>query len=108
MPDVKAWLKTAGEPVADTCFPPGEAPARPYVVFLDTVKRDGADLKNMLCRHSLTVERYSDTAGDNAALEALFDEKGITYTKDKQWLSDEECYLTTYDLETDLIERDGE
>jgi hypothetical protein len=106
MPDIKAWLETAGEPVAETCFPPGEAKVLPYICFLDSVERTGGDMKNLLTRHSLTVERYSRTADDNAALEALFDAGAIPYTKDRQWLSDEECYLTTYDLQRDLIERE--
>jgi len=105
MLDIKAWLEAAGEPVADTCFLRGEAPPLPYVVFLDSVERDGADLKNLITRHSLTVERYSNTADDNTALEALFDAQAIEYERDKQWLDDEECYLTTYDFETDLIEK---
>lgn len=103
--DVKAWLETAGEPVAETCFPPGEAPALPYVVFLDSIGYGGADTKNALLRHSLVVERYSNTADENSALENLFDAAALKYTKDRQWLSDEECYLTIYDFETDIMER---
>lgn len=105
--NINAWLETAGEPVSETCFPPGEAPAPPYVVYLDTVERSGGDMKNMIRRHSLTVERYSNVSDDNTALEALFDAGAMKYTKDKQWLSDEECYLTLYVLETDLIEREA-
>ena len=103
--DIKSWLETAGEPVAETCFPPGEAPELPYVVFLDSVERGGADMKNLLRRHSLVVELYSDTQDDNEALEAMFEDRALKYTKDRQWLSDEECYMTTYDLQTDMIER---
>jgi hypothetical protein len=105
MLDIKAWLEAAGEPAADTCFPPGDAPPLPYVVYLDHIERDGADAQNLIWRHSLAVERYSDTPDDNTALEALFDAGAIEYIKDKQWLDDEECYLTTYDLQTDLIEK---
>lgn len=107
MLDIKAWLKTAGEPVAEICFPPKEAPGMPYVVFLDSVERMGGDMKNLLRRHSLTVERYCDTSDDNVALEALFDAGAIAYKKEKQWLDDEGCYLTTYDFQTDLIEREA-
>ena len=106
--DVKAWLQTAGEPAAETCFPPGEAPALPYVIFLDSVTRSGSDLRNLLRFHSLTVERYSTGTEDNPALEKLFDDRGIQYTKDKQWSEYMECYLTTYDFETALIEKEGE
>lgn len=103
---IKAWLEAAGEPVAEICFPPGEAPELPYIVFLDTVSRGGGDLRNLMQRHSLTVERYSGTDDDNAALESLFDAKALEYEKTRQWLGDEGCYMTTYDLKTDLIERE--
>lgn len=106
MQDIKSWLEAAGEPVADTCFPPKEAPPLPYIVFLDEITREGGDMRNLAYRHSLTVERYSDTDGYNTALEALFDAQALKYTKEKQWLNDMECYMTTYDLQTDLIERE--
>lgn len=104
--DVKKWLEMAGEPVADTCFTPGEVPPRPYLVFLDHTKRSGGDMRSMVKAHSLTVERYSDTDDDNTALEALFDAQAIKYTKYRQWLKDEGCYMTVYDLQTDLYERE--
>lgn len=105
MLDIKTWLASAGEPVAEVCFPPGEAPALPYVVYLDSITRGGSDLRNILWQHALTVERYSNTAEDNAGLEELFDAAAIEYTKDKQWLSDEECYMTTYDFQNFLTEK---
>ena len=46
MLDIKAWLETAGEPATETCFPPGDAPDPPYVVYLDDSSREGADLRN--------------------------------------------------------------
>jgi hypothetical protein len=102
--DIKAWLEITGEPVAETAFIPNDAPPLPYIVYLDTVKRGGGDMKNMMQNHSLTVERYSETSEDNARLEALFEAQAIKYKKEKQWLSDEECFMTIYDF--DLIERE--
>lgn len=102
--DIKSWLESAGEPAADTCFPPGEAPPLPYVVFLDAIKRGGGDMRNLTKNHSLTVERYCNTSNDNLKLEALFDARAIKYEKDKQWLADEGYYMTTYDF--DLLERE--
>lgn len=106
MLDIKLWLGAAGESVADTCFPTGEAPLLPYICFLDKITREGGDMRNFMYRHSMTIERYSDTDGYNTALEALLDAQALKYTRDKQWLSDMECYLTTYELQTDLIERE--
>lgn len=102
--DIKTWLETAGEPAADTCFTEDEVPPLPYIVFLDKVVRGGGDMKNMTKAHSLTVERYNVTSEDNAGLEALFDAQAIKYQKDKQWVTDMECFMTTYYFE--LIERE--
>lgn len=108
MLDIKAWLSGAGEPVADTCFRPGKTPKMPYINFLDAVERTGSDMKNLMSRHSLTVERYSESDDYNTALEALFDAKALEYKRERQWLSDESCYMTTYTFQTDIIERDGD
>lgn len=104
--DIKEWLETAGEPVADTCFTEGEVPSMPYVIFLDTSERGGGDMQNMMKTHSLTIERYSTTDDYNVGLEALFDAQAIEYKRDRQWLKDEECFMTTYELQTKLIERE--
>ena len=104
MLDIKAWLEGAGEPVSETCFPPGEAPGLPYIVFIDLVSAEGADMRNNLFKHSVTVERYSDTTDDNAVLEDLFNAGVIKFKKEKEWIGEEEFYMTTYDF--DLIERE--
>lgn len=105
MLDIKTWLEQAGEPVAETCFPPGDAPGLPYIVFLDAQDHGGADMRNLLTKHDLTVERYSDTAEYNAAMEALFDAKGFEYTREQTWLSDEGMYETIYTIKTPIFER---
>lgn len=97
MQDVKLWLEKAGEPVAETAFTDGAS--YPYIVYLDTQEHSGADTKNLIVHHSMTVERYSQTNEDNPKLEALFDEKPVEYTKEKTWLKDIECYMTTYDFD---------
>lgn len=103
MLDVKAWLEQAGEPVADTSFLPDDGVSPPYICFLDKMQNEGADLKNDLINHSLTVERYSDTAEDNKSLEKLFDDKSIKYTKERLWLSEQFEFETIYNF--DLLER---
>ncbi|QNK41824.1 hypothetical protein [Caproicibacter fermentans] len=103
--DIKTWLEQAGEPVAETAFPPGEdVPEMPYIVYLDDSERGGGDMKNLSRNHSLSVERYSETSEDNKMLEALLDTQAIKYTKEKQWLTDEECFMTVYNF--DILERE--
>ena len=101
MLDIKLWLESAGEPVADTAFI--DAVPMPYIVFLDTVKSGGGDLKNVLKRHALTVERYTADGEGEESLMALFDAQAIQYTKEKTWVKEIPYFMTTYDF--DLIER---
>lgn len=105
--DLKAWLEKAGEPVAETCFPPGDERAKlPYIYFLDEQTHGGADMKNILTTHDLTVERYSETSEYNAKLEALFDAAGLEYTREQMWLPDpDDMYETIYTIKTLIFER---
>jgi hypothetical protein len=104
--DIKKWLEQAGEPVAETCFPPGDAPPPPYIYFLDAQDHGGADMRNLLTKHDLTVERYSDTSEYNPKLEALFDAAGLEFTREQTWLPDpEDMYETIYTIKTPIMER---
>jgi hypothetical protein len=104
--DIKKWLEGAGEPVAETCFPPGDAPSPPYIYFLDAQDHGGGDMRNLMVKHNLTVERYSETAEYNTALEALFNEEGLEFTREQTWLPDpDDMYETIYTIKTPLIER---
>lgn len=94
--DIKSWLESAMEPVAEVCFT--DPPALPYVVFLDTVQHRGADFKNLLIEHDLQVERYSETEDDNAALEALFDVLPVEWKKDKAWDTSNGWFETVYTM----------
>lgn len=104
--DIKAWLEQAGEPVAETCFPPGDVQPPPYIYFLDSANHGGGDMRNLMVKHNLTVERYSDTPEYNPKLEALFDAAGLEYDREQTWLPDpDDMYETIYTFKTPLIER---
>lgn len=104
--DIKSWLEKAGEPVAETCFPPGDAPNLPYIYFLDDANCGGADMKNILTTHNLTVERYSETSEYSEKLEALFNDAGLEFTREQTWLPDpDDMYETIYTIKTPIFER---
>ena len=73
--DVKAWLETTGEPVAETAFV--DASAMPFIVFLDKKRRFGADNKNLMWTHMVTVERYTEDGVSSGLIEALLEEEGL-------------------------------
>ena len=99
---IKTWLEQAGEPVAETAFPPDNVPTLPYIVYLDHIERDGGDLKNGITKHNLTIERYSEDGKKNATLEALFDRDGIHWSRDLEWVSDDDFFEEIYVLDTAL------
>lgn len=105
--DIKAWLEKAGESVAETCFPPGKnVPPLPHIVFFDNADSGGGDMRNLLTKHNLTVERYSETNEYNAALEALFNDAGLEFTREQTWLPDpDDMYETIYTIKTPIMER---
>ena len=46
---------------------PKKAPAKPYAVVLDEATSRGADLKNLIEDHSVTVEVYTSKSQDPAS-----------------------------------------
>lgn len=93
---------TTGYKVAKTAFK--RPPPLPYLVFLDSSDRNGADMKNLKVEHSLTVEYYSETDEYCAELESLLDSVPLKFKQDQQWIESEKCYMTTYDF--NIIERE--
>lgn len=104
--DIKAWLEQSGETVTEVAFRPGHAPDLPYITFLDIADRGGADMKNILTKHSLTVERYSNASEYSTTLEAMLDAAGLEYSREQIWLPDpDNMYETIYTLKTPIFER---
>lgn len=62
-------------------------------------------MRNLLTKHNLTVERYSDTSEYNSKLETLFDTAGLEYAREQTWLPTEDMYEAIYTIKTPLIER---
>ena len=66
---------------------------------------------NGIVRHSLIVERYSESGEPNPALEELFqagspfEDKALHWSYDLEWVSSDEMFEEIYTFETDIIER---
>lgn len=99
MLDIQAWLEQTGEPVAKTCFLPDDAPLLPYICYFDNTTAGGEDLKNSLYKHSVTVERYSDSSEYSAALEKLLNDAAVKYRREQTWIAEEAMYETIYNFE---------
>lgn len=83
-------------------WPEGEAPALPFICFLETRSRNfGADNKVYKKRASVQIELYSkrkDTASE-ALIETALDGAGIFYNGSDTYLTDEKCHERIYEIE---------
>ncbi len=99
--DIKQWLiDGTGLPVANTAFI--NKVSLPFIVFLedrDTTGR-GSDLKNDMADVGITIEFYSAkiSKSNESKIEELLNEKSFKFKKNRTWLSDSNCFMTTYDF----------
>lgn len=74
-------------------------PETTYAVFMDSVKRRGADGVNLITEHTYTIELYSYKADPTAEakIEKMFDTLGVEYGKsERYWLDTEQLYQVVY------------
>lgn len=88
--------------VAYHSFPVGEAPALPFICFLETnsnnFSADGIAYSKI---HHIQVELYSqyrDIASEEL-IESKLTDNTIFYQKTLLYLDDEKCYETIYEME---------
>lgn len=86
-------------PTADTAFI--NAQKLPFCVFLDRQDASGDDKKHVqVIEHDLAVEFYAERidSANESKLEELFKQQGWEYTRERTYLSDEECFETIYQM----------
>lgn len=77
-------------------------PPLPYNIFVDDTVHRGADLKNNIIEHNVSIEHYSNTidvAGEKI-IEAFLDKEKKHYDKNREWLNEEKLFITVYELDT--------
>ena len=92
-------LDAAGVLYPKTRFP--KLPDRTCVIPMDDVTAEGADLKNFIYHHDVTLEVYSPKPDPEAeaAIEAQLNARGIAFTKQSRyWLESEKRYQTVYEF----------
>ncbi len=80
-------------------------PPVPYNIYIDEITRRGADNLNNIIEHDVTIEHYFNNKSDEKIIEKFLDDEKIHYEKNKEWLQDEELWLSVYNLET-IIEKE--
>lgn len=101
MTDFKKLIEDATDiPTEDTAFENGHK--LPFCVFLDRQDVDGDDdQKTQTVDHETAIEFYAARidAANEMQLEALFKNKGWKYSKDREYLADEKCFETIYQIQ---------
>lgn len=98
--DLFTKLKTLKLPVAYAAF--NKPTALPFIVYFESGSADVlADNVNFVGVSDVVVEFYSkvkDTTNE-AAIEKLFSDNEIIYSKGESLLKDEACHLTIYKIQ---------
>lgn len=88
--------------VVYNAWPEGEAPALPFLVFLETRENPmPADGITYYASKDIAIELYTDKKDPTteALVETALTTAGIFYTKSEEYLNDERCFFTLYEIE---------
>ena len=100
MTDIKAEIEeTTKEPVAYVAFTEADTPTLPFIVITPSRETQGSDIKpSELMAHSYTIERYTESPDESAALVGWLDSTGADYTYSMSFVSSDDMYEQIYEL----------
>ena len=87
--------------VVYNAWPVGEAPPLPYICYYSTgADNFGADNKVYNSNRSVRIELYtrSKDLTTEASIEAALNGASLYWTRDESYISDENVYLTIYEV----------
>lgn len=95
---VEALNEETRIPTADTAF--AKEQELPFAVILDNAESDGDDFHIRLFTHDLTVEFYAERIDrkNEIKLEDFFERRGWKFSRGREWLPDEKCFETIYQI----------
>lgn len=101
--DIKKWFEDGTKlTIKENRY--RKMPKLPYNIFIDDKYFRGADLKNNIIEHDVTIEHYSETINteDETKIENFLNKESIHFEKNREWLQEEEMWVTLYELDTFL------
>lgn len=101
--DIKSWFETGtGMKIKELRYL--KMPLLPYNIFIDDTVYRGADLRNNIIEHNVSIEHYSEVVDkeNEEIIEDFLDKEEKHFTKTREWLQDESLYVTVYELDTFL------
>ena len=97
--DFKTMLEGAtGLPTEEIVF---RKPQKlPFIIFIDKQQAMGDDYNTRLIAHDLTVEFYAERIDKEheEKMEKLFKDENWKYTRERQWLEDQKCFVTVFEI----------
>lgn len=101
--DIKKWFEDGTKlTIKENRY--RKMPPLPYNIFIDDKYFRGADLKNNIIEHNVTIEHYSETIDteDETTIESFLNNEARHFEKNREWLQEEEMWVTLYELDTFL------
>lgn len=79
-------------------------PPLPYNIYIDDEVYRGADLKNNIIEHNIAIEHYNDVIDEDneKIIEDFLNEENLHFSKNREWLQDEQMFVTVYEIDTFL------
>ena len=101
--DIKEWFETGtGMKIKELRYL--KMPPLPYNIFIDDEVFRGADLRNNIIEHNVVIEHYSETIDETneRKIENFLDKQNKHFIKNREWLQEEQLFVTVYELDTFL------
>ena len=101
--DIKKWFEDGtGMKIKELRYL--KMPPLPYNIFIDDEVYRGADKRNNIIEHNITIEHYSESIDEanEKIIENFLDNNEKSYSKSREWLSDEGLFVTLYEINTFL------
>jgi hypothetical protein len=101
--DIESWFKNGtGLDIRELRYL--KTPPLPYNIFIDNQIYRGADMRNNIIEHNLTIEHYFEKKenSNEEIINKFLKNEEIHYEKDTEWLEEEKMFVTVYQLDTFL------
>lgn len=101
--DIKEWFENGtGLKIKELRYL--KTPNLPYNIYIDDEIYRGADNKNNIIEHTITIEHYSENPenSNEKIIEKFLNDEELRFNKKREWLQDEAMFVTLYELETFL------
>ncbi len=98
--NVKSWFENGtGLKIKELRYL--KKPSLPYSIYIDDEVHRGADKLNNIIEHNITFEHYNESIekSNEKIIDDFLKREEIHFEKKREWLPEEEFFVTIYELE---------